>query len=124
MAPIKPTTEQRRMVLKKVETPSAFGSGVEKKRVSTQLSTPTRPTKVPINAPITTAILFLTLLIQYARKSATGTERIKPKIAPIKIGSPGLIISDGKKLDMLSIPPEKMIKNDAGYSRCPKDQLG
>lgn len=118
IAPIKPNTEQRRMVLKKVETPSAFGSGVEKTRVSTQLNTPMRPT----NEPITTAIFFLTSLIQYARKSATGTARIKPKIAPMKIGSPGSIISDGKKLDAEHTSWEND-KNSAVYSRWPKSRL-
>ncbi len=73
--------------------------------VSTQLRTPTRPTNEPMNAPRTAAILFLTSLIQYARKSATGTERRKPKTAPMKMGSPGLIMSDGKKLDMIAILP-------------------
>src|SRR5947209_19067185 len=89
IARLRPAAEQKRTEPKKVEAPSAPGSGVSKMTVPTQQRIINQAMRAPINAPKTTAMRFLTALNQNARKSEIGTARSQPNESPIKIPLPG-----------------------------------
>src|SRR2546427_3099543 len=82
---LKPSAEQNNKDPKKVAPAVAFGNTVSYISVPTQPRMMRKPRKLPINAPVTTAMCLFTALIQYTRKSATGSARIKPKRSATKI---------------------------------------
>jgi len=98
IAPASPRVEHINRELKKVATGLALGSGWSKIRVPTMPRIAMKPRRAPTNAPKTTTIRFFTSLIQYARKSETGSARRKPKKSPRKIPSIGTL-SAGRYAD-------------------------
>jgi hypothetical protein len=89
IAPERPRAEQNKREPKKTLTGFASGSGVSKMRVPTQPRMMMKPSSAPAKAPTTTAVRFLTSLIQYARMSDIGRASKKPQKSPMKMPSMG-----------------------------------
>src|SRR5260370_32943341 len=104
MAKTKPSAELKSTEPKKVAPVLAPGNVVSKISVPTQPRIMRKPRKQPMNAPITTTIGLFTLLIQYAKKSEIGNERIKPNKSANQIPCGSTICIVGPPIVVM--PPE------------------